>query len=376
MQEYIWDGVKRDRLVWIGDMHPEVMTICSVFDKNDVVPKSLDLVKEMTPLPNWMNGIPTYSIVWIMIQRDWYMHHGDMAYLKEQQPYLKDLLKLLISKVDANGQEQLDGFRFVDWPSSPNKEAIDCGLQAMIIRAMQDGGELCSILGDTDMANQCSAQIKRMEKATRKLMNGVLKSKLSADTPGQKQAASLLALTGLIPAKEANDKIISYNGAHGFSTFYGYYMLQAKAKAGDYQGAMDNIKEYWGAMINLGATTFWEDFNLDWLPGAGRIDELLEDGKVDIHKSYGDHCYKGYRHSFCHGWASGPTAWLSEHVLGVKVIEPGCKKVKIEPHLGDLRWVEGTYPTPYGPIKVRHEKASDGKVITTVGAPDEVEIVR
>jgi hypothetical protein len=60
----------------------------------------------------------------------------------------------------------------------------------------------------------------------------------------------------------------------------------------------------------------------------------------------------------------------------VKVIEPGCKKVKIEPHLGDLRWVEGTYPTPYGPIKVRHEKASDGKVITTVGAPDEVEIVR
>jgi hypothetical protein len=357
-------------------MHPEVMTICSVFDKNDVVPKSLDIVKEMTPLPNWMNGIPTYSIVWIMIQRDWYMHHGDMAYLKEQQPYLKDLLKLLISKVDANGQEQLDGFRFVDWPSSPNKEAIDCGLQAMIIRAMQDGGELCSILGDTDMANQCSAQIKRMEKATRKLMNGVLKSKLSADTPGQKQAASLLALTGLIPAKEANDKIISYNGAHGFSTFYGYYMLQAKAKAGDYQGAMDNIKEYWGAMINLGATTFWEDFNLDWLPGAGRIDELPEDGKVDIHKSYGDHCYKGYRHSFCHGWASGPTAWLSEYVLGVKVIEPGCKKVKIEPHLGDLRWVEGTYPTPYGPIKVRHEKASDGKVITTVGAPDEVEIVR
>ncbi len=43
MQDYLWDGVKRDRLVWVGDMHPEVMTINSVFGNNEVVPKSLDL---------------------------------------------------------------------------------------------------------------------------------------------------------------------------------------------------------------------------------------------------------------------------------------------------------------------------------------------
>lgn len=29
-------------------------------------------------------------------------------------------------------------------------------------------------------------------------------------------------------------------------------------------------------------------------------------------------CYVGLRHSFCHGWASGPTAWLSRHVLGIE----------------------------------------------------------
>ena len=27
LQEYLWDGIKRDRLVWIGDMHPEVMIL-------------------------------------------------------------------------------------------------------------------------------------------------------------------------------------------------------------------------------------------------------------------------------------------------------------------------------------------------------------
>lgn len=51
--------------------------------------------------------------------------------------------------------------------------------------------------------------------------------------------------------------------AQGFSTFYGYYMLEAMAMAGNYQGALDVIREYWGAMIDLGATSFWEGFDIN-----------------------------------------------------------------------------------------------------------------
>lgn len=174
----------------------------------------------------------------------------------------------------------------------------------------------------------------------------------------QKQGAALLALAGLMKPEEANSKYLSVGGARGFSTFYGYYMLRAMAAAGNYQGAIDVIRQYWGAMIDLGATTFWEDFNMDWLPNAARIDELVPEGKKDIHGDYGDYCYKGFRHSLCHGWASGPTSWLSEYVLGVQVVEPGCRAVRITPHLGDLKWVEGTFPTPQGVITIRHEKRS------------------
>ena len=149
------------------------------------------------------------------------------------------------------------------------------------------------------------------------------------------------------------------------STFYGYYVLRARAAAGDYQGAMDCIRQYWGGMLDVGATTFWEDFNLDWLDNAARIDELVPAGKKDIHGDYGAHCYKGFRHSLCHGWAAGPTAWMSEYVLGVQILEPGCKTVKIEPHLGDLKWAEGTFPTPHGLIKVRHDKNEDGTIKRT-----------
>ena len=162
----------------------------------------------------------------------------------------------------------------------------------------------------------------------------------------------------------------------GFSTFYGYYMLEALAKGGHWQKALDLMRQYWGAMLDLGATTFWEDFNMEWMRNAARIDEMVPEGKVDVHREYGDYCYLSYRHSLCHGWASGPTAWLSQHVLGVEVLEPGCRKLRITPHLADLQWAEGSFPTPLGPVTIRHEKSSSGEVVTTVDAPEGITIVK
>ena len=78
MQEYMWDGIKRDRLVWIGDMHPEVMTICSVFGKNEVVGKSLDFIRDITPVGKCMNGISSYSMWWIMCHYEYFMQNGDL----------------------------------------------------------------------------------------------------------------------------------------------------------------------------------------------------------------------------------------------------------------------------------------------------------
>lgn len=363
MQEYMWDGVKRDRLVWIGDLHPELMTVNTVFGYNEVIPKSLDLIRDTTPVPNWMNGISSYSIWWLLIHKDWYLYQGNLDYLKEQKAYMTDLLNHLMTKIDKNGKEMLDGTRFLDWPSSPNVKGVDAGLQALMVMAMDAGNEMALALGDKELAGRCA-------KASKKL------KKYIPDHNQSKQGAALMALAGLMKAEKADRDVLSVGGAQGFSTFYGYYMLEAMAKAGNYQGAMDIISEYWGAMLDLGATTFWEDFHIDWVKNAARIDELVPEGKIDVHSAYGDYCYKGFRHSLCHGWASGPTSWLSRHVLGVEVLEPGCKKVRITPHLGDLKWVEGSFPTPHGVIQISHEKQTNGKVISSIQVPDGVELVK
>lgn len=360
MQEYLWDAVKRDRLVWVGDLHPEVMTVSSVFGANEVVPRSLDLARDTTPLPGWMNGISSYSLWWILIHRDWYYYQGDKEYLREQQPYLTELLRQVISKIGPGGGEQLDGMRFLDWPSSDDAQGVGAGLQALMVMTLDAGAELCAELGDGDLAAECRERAAAMRRCV--------------PDPGRvKQGAALMALSGLADPGKMDREVLSVGGSAGFSTFYGYYMLRAMAAAGNYTGALERIREFWGAMLDLGATTFWEDFNMEWLPAA-RIDEPVPAGMRDLHRECGAYCYQGYRHSFAHGWASGPTAWLSEYVLGIQVLEPGCRRIRIEPHLGDLEWAEGSFPTPYGVVEVRHERRADGKVVSRVKAPREVKI--
>ena len=85
MQDFLWDGIKRDRLVWMGDLHPEVSVVSAVWGAHPIVPQSLDWVRDHTHQNEWMNGIGSYSLWWIIIQRDWYRAHGDRKYLDEQR---------------------------------------------------------------------------------------------------------------------------------------------------------------------------------------------------------------------------------------------------------------------------------------------------
>lgn len=362
MQEYLWDGIKRDRLVWLGDVHPEVMTINTVFGDSEVVRKSLDFGRDTTPLPGWMNGMSSYSLWWVISHRDFYLYHGDLKYLKEQQSYLSGLIDQVISKMDDNGKEQLDGGRFLDWPTSENPEVIHSGLQSLMIMTIQAGKEIAEWLNDKQLKVKCENALLALRRHL-------------PEMHGNKQAAALLSLAN-ITTPESASKVILDRGANNFATFYGYYMLEALAKDGKYREAINIISDYWGAMLDLGATTFWENFNYEERLNASPIDQLPDPAKFDIHADGGAHCYIGLRASLCHGWASGPTSWLTSHVLGIKIIEPGSKVIKVQPNLGDLQFVEGTFPTPFGKIYVKHVKQSDGKVKSEVKAPKGVRVIK
>jgi len=363
LQDYLWDGIKRDRLVWIGDMHVETVVLSYLFGYNATIEKSLDYVRDNTPLPGWMNGISSYSLWWLIIQDYWYFMLERKDYLKQQKEYIKGLVRQLIQCVEQNGKEVLPETRFLDWSTAGNKDAIHSGLQSLLFWALCCAERLLIILDETELANQC------------KHVGEVMK-KYRPPEHQVKQSRALGVIAGLENPVIVNEECFKKNPLEGLSTFYGFYVLQAKAIAGDLSGALDLICDYWGPMLKMGATTFWEHFDVRWLENSVPIDEVVPIGAKSIHRDFGEHCYVGLRHSLCHGWASGPTAWLMQYVLGLQPSAPSWKKVRISPYLGDrLTFAEGSVSTPFGIISVRHEKQKNGEIKSQFKAPKEVEVI-
>lgn len=349
MQRYLWDGVKRDRLVWAGDMNTEVNTILAVFGSRqcDVVQRSLDLMRAVTPAGHAMNTIPAYTMWWLLCHYDWYMATGDRDYLMEQRDYIREMIPQYLSFVREDGVETMGGF--FDWPSNTHEEEMHAGRQGLLACALRGGAALLSEMGETELAKECLAAVEILRRHC-------------PDARGYKQAAAMLAISGVSDAKKTADEILLPGGGKGLSTFLGYFTLSALGEAGYVTEALDIIRQYWGGMLSLGATTFWEDFDLAWMENAHRIDEMPVAGKKDPHGDYGAFCYQNFRHSLCHGWASGPAPFLTKYVLGVNPADPGMKNIRFTPHLGDLTWARGTVPTPDGKITVTLEKKHNGDI--------------
>ena len=152
-----------------------------------------------------------------------------------------------------------------------------------------------------------------------------------------------------------------------------YYILKAVASF-DKEKAVEMMKEYYGAMLDKGATSFWEDFSMDWVENTCRIDEFPKAGEKDIHGDFGAYCYIGVRHSLCHGWSSGIIAFLIENVVGIQVKEKGFTKIEIQP-MESIDCMKCDVPTPYGIVSLETVLSAGGKKQVQVRKPKEIEII-
>jgi len=365
MQNMLWDGVKRDRLVWIGDIHPEMLAIRSVFGRNEIVDEALKFIPETNPLPQTPNKHTTYGYWYLMILWDWYWYTGNEQLVMELKTYWKGLVEELLSLFHGDQDEYLNeeefvcGF-FIDWPTKGTEEA-KAGVYALFRLALFAAARLSELAHENELQNRCEEVAELISK--KKLPHN-----------DRKQIVALLELADMIDHKEAS-ALLTVGGGKGMSTFMSYYILSAVANTAGVDVALQMLEEYYGAMLDAGATTFWEDFDLEWAKEGARIDECLSSGEYDIHGDNGRFCYQGMRHSLCHGWSAGPAAFLPERVLGIQILEPGCKKLSVKPKLGDLTWARGTYPTPYGLVVVKVWREQE-EVLIDISAPKEIEIIK
>ena len=373
MQTRLWDGIKRDRLVWIGDMHPEIKTILYSYGDDVCIRQALLESAEHNPLPAWISTIPTYSIWWVRILCDYWMFTECDAFFLLQLDYLQGILRQLDQCVFEDGSidyqknssiQATHGY-FLDWESSDSNEGM-AGNAFLYLWTLKKCTRVLTIL-----AQRYPLQDKNISEI-RSLCGGLIK-KLSVKKYRPKEKKQILAfgyLAGCLEGSYVASKLIQ-GGAKGYSCFMSGYILAAVAESTGMAEALKALRVFYGGMLSRGATSFWESFDIDWLKGSGRIDELPVKGLKDIHSSFGKYCYQGYRLSLCHGWASGPVSFLYEKALGIRVVEPGFRKIKIAPCLGDLQFAEGVLPTPYGKLQICCRKR-EGNVCIEYDAPKEI----
>ena len=290
----VWDGIKRDRLIWIGDIHPEMLALTTLYGKLYQVENSLEFIKSTSPFGIWMNGIPTYSMWWIITVADYFKLTDSRDFAKRQLDYINQLLTQIDEAVLEDGSLNFPMY-FVDWPSFDSPDA-QVGVYYICKWAANSAKTLFAEFGyDCGVVDKLLAKLNKTVVASSDKKQIIAMKYFSEGSISQAEYFKLI---------DGNSK--------GMSTFMSYYVLKAIASY-DVRKAVEIAKEYFGAMIDLGSTTFWEDFDLSWAYGSCRIDKKPKKGQKNAHGDYGAHCYEGFRCSLCHGWATGVIKFIKEY---------------------------------------------------------------
>jgi alpha-L-rhamnosidase len=364
MQDGVWDASKRDRGRWMGDTDVSGRVIEDVFGEHPLMEDTLDrlLAPPGEHVDQHVNGIPGYSSFWFTGTADYYRHTGSKEFLQREHSRMLELLALVDKEFDDRNiyANKSNVWLYVDWSPQLNGDTSETRRATTLefYRAYHEAAWMLRELGDTQNATKYEARAAAVKVAAEKYL---IDPKTGTFGPRwQTNAAAVIGGTAdpqQYPAIWTN--VLSQVGTgptNGLiiSPYYNYYVIRAMAEMNHRPEALKWIRDYWGGMINEGATSFWEAYDPSWY-------------KEDFHSSLQSDNRSGYFVSLAHGWSAGPTAWLMEQVLGIQSTGAGFSTVDIRPDLVDLTWARGSEPTPNGLLKVDVKKNS-----TTIDLPSGV----
>ena len=212
---------------------------------------------------------------------------------------------------------------FVDWSPDLDSDTPELrrATQLEYYAGYRDGIYLLRELGDTQNADAFQKYAGKIKAAAQKYL---LDSSGSFGTRWQTNAYAVLSD---VASPSQYDAIwrnalstvghVRYNGLI-ITPYYNYYVIAAMAKMGHRAEALDWIRQYWGGMIDQGATSFWEGYDPSWY-------------KQDFHASLQADGTTGYQASLAHGWSTGVTPWIMEQILGIQPQAAGFSKSTFAP---------------------------------------------
>lgn len=296
----------------------------------------------------------SYSLIWVQMLYDVYMYTGNRELLYYSLRGLKALLERFGTYLGENGLlEYAPNYIFVDWTTldgynmhHPPKYLGQSVLTAFYYGALRTAEKIYAEVGD-------EAECRKVHEIAQFVRDGFNKYLYDEDEGlyfeglGTPERSPLNVES--LPPNEDKRYFAPYSNilAVNFGICDGDRARRiAESVASDTR--FDDIQPYFMhfELEALDKTGLFEKYGIEKLC---RWKELVRECNKGLKEGWFAPPYYRFDHS--HAWGGTPAYQLPQKLLGLKIIEPGLRKITLSPSLYGLESANIEVPTPFGFIR-------------------------
>lgn len=358
MREVLTEAIKRDRWLWGGDAYQAFKFNNYLFFDKEIVRRSTIALRGKEPFNEHINTITDYSLYWVIGLHEYYVTYGDIEFIKNIYDKAVSLMEFCEAREDDKGfiVKKNNDWIFVDW-SDIDKDGAVCAEQMLYIAANKAMAALTRLVGadPSSYEEKYSRLIETTNKFFWKEEKGAYIDCYESGKNHISRHANVFAILYDVANEEQKAKIIENVLENDKITkittpYFEGFELDVMGKICHFDFIENMIKTYWKGMLDLGATTVWEEYNPN-LSGAQH------------YEMYGNK----YGKSLCHAWGASPIYLLGKYYLGVTPTSSGYETFEVKPYLGGFKFIDGVVPIKDGSVRVKLSKDKLSAVATKNG---------
>ncbi|RLC35075.1 hypothetical protein DRH14_01675, partial [Candidatus Shapirobacteria bacterium] len=281
VQNQIEDCVERERAMYVGDAR-EVSRCLMADNKNQNYVKEMirkvaksqrknGAMPAMAPSGDDML-IPGYSLQWLVWLDDYVQKSGDKKLVKEMEDRIREVLKWMRKNEDGLGfmykQESDNWWNWTDWTVLDERYKYSTGLEIWHYRALRSAQNLFEMTDKKESVVYKDKAEKLREKIREMAFDRSAGMVVDSFEEGKKSTGSvvingLAGVSGIFDSDTEEQKVIDYFEKTGYfsdSPYSESWIVEWLIKSGRKSLARQIIRQYWGGMIDKGATSVWEIF--------------------------------------------------------------------------------------------------------------------
>ncbi len=371
MEDTFTDCPLYEQTLWVGDARNEAVFAYTAFGAADIARRCIRLAAwslEKHPIvlcqvpSTWETLLPAWSFLWSVMVRDYYDYTGDLDFVRWAYPWMVKNLRGAANFTDSRGLFSAPFWNMFDWTGIDDGHASVTHNSLFAIGAADAAITVGEAIGDTEhlpWLRQYREQLRNAVEGLWDAERGAYPDAVRGDgtlSPKTCVHTAFLALLYDAAPEERRERLLDIILNPGEdvtrlgSPFAAMYQFEALEKCGKIDAILNAIREYYGPMVDSGATTVWESFP-SGTTGSGGFPTR----------------------SHTHAWSSAPIHFLNRIVLGIVPENPGGTTVRVSPWITGLTWAKGASALAGGVVSVDWRLDNDTLHITA-SAPEGVSL--